>query len=66
MCGACMALKAALDGQGAKYEERNADRLTNPEDDIDVEAFLEEVLLKNIDPKNITLPLEYNYEKGGE
>jgi len=65
MCGACIELKKSLDLQGIKYEERSAARLEFPEDEVDREAFLEEVVMRGKDPKAITLPIEYNYEGVG-
>jgi hypothetical protein len=62
MCSACVELKERYNLQDIRYEERNADRLEQPQDEIDIQAFIEEVVMKNIDPKNITLPLEYNYD----
>jgi len=67
MCGACIALKKDLDRQGVRYEERPAGRLEFPEDEIDREAFIEQIIEKGGDPKSITLPIEFNFnlkEKG--
>ena len=67
MCGACIALKKDLDRQGVRYEERPAGRLEFPEDEIDREAFIEQIVMKGGDPKSITLPIEFNFnlkEKG--
>lgn len=71
MCGACIALKKDLDRQGVRYEERSAGRLEFPEDEIDREAFIEQIIEKGGDPKSITLPIEFNFnlkekEKGKE
>jgi len=71
MCGACIALKKDLDRQGVRYEERPAGRLEFPEDEIDREAFIEQIIEKGGDPKSITLPIEFNFnlkekEKGKE
>jgi glutaredoxin len=73
MCGACIALKKDLDRQGVRYEERSAGRLEFPEDEIDREAFIEQIVMKGGDPKSITLPIEFNFnlkekekEKGKE
>ncbi len=35
MCSACIELKTKYDLEGIKYEERDADRLKNPSDDVD-------------------------------
>ena len=61
-CGGCISLKKDLDRQGAVYEERDSSRLERPEDEIDREAFIQEIVMKNGDPKNITLPIEYDYQ----
>ena len=61
-CGGCISLKKALDVQGAVYEERDFSRLEHPQDEIDREAFIQEIVMKNGDPKNITLPIEYDYQ----
>ena len=61
-CGGCITLKRDLDRQGAVYEERDFSRLERPEDEIDREAFIQEIVMKNGDPKNITLPIEYDYQ----
>ena len=61
-CGGCITLKRDLDRQGAVYEERDFSRLEHPEDEIDREAFIQEIVMKNGDPKNITLPIEYDYQ----
>ena len=62
MCGGCITLKKDLDRQGAVYEERDFSRLEHPQDEIDREAFIQEIVMKNGDPKNITLPIEYDYQ----
>jgi len=61
-CGGCISLKKDLDRQGAVYEERDSSRLEHPQDEIDREAFIQEIVMKNGDPKNITLPIEYDYQ----
>ena len=61
-CGGCITLKRDLDRQGAVYEERDFSRLEHPQDEIDREAFIQEIVMKNGDPKNITLPIEYDYQ----
>ena len=62
MCGGCITLKKDLDRQGAVYEERDFSRLEHPEDEIDIKAFVEEVVMKNIAPKDISFPIEYDYQ----
>ena len=61
-CGGCITLKRDLDRQGAVYEERDSSCLEHPQDEIDREAFIQEIVMKNGDPKNITLPIEYDYQ----
>ena len=55
-------MKRDLDRQGAVYEERDSSRLERPEDEIDIKAFIEEVVMKNIAPKDISFPIEYDYQ----
>ncbi len=61
-CGGCINLKRDLDRQGAVYEERDSSCLEHPQDEIDIKAFIEEVVMKNIAPKDISFPIEYDYQ----
>ncbi len=51
LCGNCKALKKEYASKGINYIERDADRIKNPEDDIDKEAFVELSL------NNMVLPI---------
>lgn len=51
-CPSCVALKARYASQGIAYEERDAERMKNPEDAIDLEALVVGSL------QNMELPVE--------
>lgn len=57
MCSACHDLKKHYKELGIEYEEREADRITNPQDDIDKDMFIKIAQEgKSLNP--IELPVE--------
>ncbi len=54
-CSACATLKNMYDAQGVEYEERSADRLKNPGDDVDE---IDKMAFTQLAIQNMTLPVE--------
>lgn len=55
ICSACIELKAKYDSDGTKYEERDADRLKNPANDVD---DIDKIAFAQLAAQNMALPVE--------
>lgn len=53
-CPKCESLKKKYRGEGVRFIERNADRIKQPEDEIDQEALVQASM------QNMELPVEVN------
>lgn len=57
MCGACIELKEKYRSEGIQFEERKAERILQPEDEIDKEAFIK-IAQSGANPTQPELPVE--------
>ena len=57
MCSACIELKNKYKAEGTEYEERKAERILQPEDEIDREMFME-IARTGANPTHPILPCE--------